>query len=70
MINGYEIFLIRMSELYPDIYIQLMNKPEYAIKGWIHELYVSNINLDHAEKIKEFFDTKFGYKLEGFYEVL
>lgn len=57
--NPYNQYISKIKDLYPDIYLKLIDYPEETMLGMINEMHTNRINLEDEEKCKDFFDRIF-----------
>jgi len=59
MIDGYTAFLAKFAELYPELYIKVIEFPDAVIAGWINSIREDRdfITFRKPEKVKNYFET-------------
>lgn len=60
MTDGYKAFLIKLSDIYPETYLKIVEFPDHIIVGWINEIsqVKEMITLQNPEQVKNYFDMK------------
>jgi len=53
-----------IKQLYPEIYIKLIELPKDTIKGIINDMHSGKIDLQSKEKVNQFF--KFRFKISAY----
>ena len=54
----YQVYLKKISDTHPDLYIKLLDYPDATIVGIMNDMISSKLNLDDNNAVKKFFSTR------------